>query len=329
MWATMSHLLLGNIALGIFEGALLVRFFKAPKAKSIGLLIGANYLSSAAGMAALAASVELRKSLNIENIQFWFWIAVLAAFVMTVVIEFPFILWVFREQANRLRNSIRATLLIHIISYPLLFGWYLLPSRASIITRAEIVPVESLDLPKGHQLYYISEEGDCIIRSDLFGDEKDVLSRVDARDPNDRLMAKKSDNGYDLYLNFDDDKKQSQQLLLSKGFSELAPTSDVPRTQGGSWFNFGDVPKIAESEWTYRTGFWALEGIRGESSENQTFRYAMEMPLAMWEIRNATHLEGDYVVFQLGRNQICILQPQLKKIALIARGKGPVVVVAK
>gem|GEM_PF-5709571 len=37
----------------------------------------------------------------------------------------------------------------------------------------------------------------------------------------------------------------------------------------------------------------------------------------------------DFVVFQLGDNQICILQPLEKKLALITHGKGPIVALSK
>ncbi len=55
----------------------------------------------------------------------------------------------------------------------------------------------------------------------------------------------------------------------------------------------------------------------------------MDSPIASWPVRYATHIEGDFVIFQLGEDQICILQPQERRIALIVRGRMPVVAVAK
>lgn len=40
-----------------------------------------------------------------------------------------------------------------------------------------------------------------------------------------------------------------------------------------------------------------------------------------------TPLPNDYVVFQLGDNQICILEPGTKRIALLTKGRGPAVVI--
>jgi hypothetical protein len=54
------------------------------------------------------------------------------------------------------------------------------------------------------------------------------------------------------------------------------------------------------------------------------FRFTIEIPLTAWLVRSATHLDEDYAVFQLGNDQIYLLHPERKQIALIARGKSPV-----
>ena len=72
---------------------------------------------------------------------------------------------------------------------------------------------------------------------------------------------------------------------------------------------------------------WARRGMRASRTDTGTeFRVAFEMPLGDWRICDATHLPGDYVLFQLGRDQICIFDPMQKRIALVARGRGPVAV---
>ena len=52
----------------------------------------------------------------------------------------------------------------------------------------------------------------------------------------------------------------------------------------------------------------------------------METPFVYWPISHATHLAGDWLVFQLGQDQICLLHVDTRQMALIARGKDPVVV---
>jgi hypothetical protein len=99
----------------------------------------------------------------------------------------------------------------------------------------------------------------------------------------------------------------------------------------GLAFNIGDVSRLGtagKSGWRFWSGFWALEGLNGENAKDgRRLHLSLETPFLEWYIRNATQLPGDQVVFQLGRDQICILDPDAKKIALLARGWGPIVAI--
>jgi hypothetical protein len=80
-------------------------------------------------------------------------------------------------------------------------------------------------------------------------------------------------------------------------------------------------------DWEIRTGFWAVEGMRVENKKNGTnLRFSWETLFSQWNIRSAILLPDDHVIFQLGQDQICVLEPATKKIALLARGRGPAVV---
>jgi hypothetical protein len=80
----------------------------------------------------------------------------------------------------------------------------------------------------------------------------------------------------------------------------------------------------------FRTGFWPIEGLRGKNEKTgETIYFSLETPFVSWIARSATQLPGDYVVFQLGDDQICLFETATKKIALLARGQGPVVVLPK
>ena len=151
----------------------------------------------------------------------------------------------------------------------------------------------------------------------------------------DRLYARKEPDGsFSLYLHrrVEDDSKGREELI-ARGFARKVPvdwdTRVLPRDRvEGTWGNFGAVPSLAVgSAWEDRVGFWAVEGISGENkADGRKFRFSLETPFACWPVRNATQVEGDLVVFQLGRDQICLLDPATRRIALIARGQGPIVV---
>jgi hypothetical protein len=49
MWATMFHLAILNLVIGVIEGSLIARIFKRPAVKTNALTIVANYFSAFAG----------------------------------------------------------------------------------------------------------------------------------------------------------------------------------------------------------------------------------------------------------------------------------------
>jgi hypothetical protein len=84
------------------------------------------------------------------------------------------------------------------------------------------------------------------------------------------------------------------------------------------------------SAWEIKTGWWAYDGIRGKHNKtNAIFRYRMETPFAAWRISNMTQIDDHHIVCQVGSDQICIIDPLDRRIALIDRGREPVVLRAK
>ena len=52
---------------------------------------------------------------------------------------------------------------------------------------------------------------------------------------------------------------------------------------------------------------------------------SLDTPFVRWDIDYPTQLPSGQVVFQLGRDQICVLDPNQRKVALFARGRWPVI----
>lgn len=335
MLASMFHLLLGNLIIGRIEGLLLGWLFKFSTWKTSLVLIVANYTSAWAGGFLVAGYMASLPDITIHTIRLWFLVLVLVAFVVTLLIEFPFFWFLLRSRKHSLRSALIATPAINGITYALLVCFYCLSSETSMITQLDAVSADELKLSEPYALYYLSIEGDQVYRMDIQNPgSKERISKVAADHRNDRLFVRpRSDSTFDLYVYLaSENANDGIEALVMKSFSKNAPVdwriaeedSDEPE---GSWFNFGPVPSLAnESDWEFRTGFWAGEGISGENKKKgKTVHYSLETPFARWETRNATHLAGDYLVFQLGDDQICLMHPESRKIALIARGKGPVV----
>lgn len=335
MWASGFHLVFGNAIIGLIEGLLLSWLFKCPKRKSILILIAANYASAWAGGFLVAGYLPSLVDITIQNIQSWFLTFVVVAFVVTLLIEFAFFWFARGSREHRFRRTLTANLTVNGISYVLLFGWYWIASGTSMLTQLEVVSVDEIEIPEPYALYYLSYEGDHIIRMDpTKPSSKEAISKVTAHHPNDRLFARpRKDSGFDLFVYLDsDDRGAEMESRILEDFSEQAPV-DWSIAEGhadkaeGSWFNFGPVPTIGPaSNWFFFTGFWSGEGIDGKNEKTgKKVQYSLELPFAAWHVRNATQIAGDYVVAQLGNDQICMIHPASKRIALIARGKGPIV----
>lgn len=328
MWAAAIHLVVGNALLGVFEGLLLGFLFRTSIWKAVLLMIAANYASAWLGFMLRGLVDTENARMTIETVQLLPWGILFAAFMLTLLVELPFILVALRKKERFVRKALFACLLIQSLSYTVLVGWYARSSYAGIVTELEIVSPSEMGVPDGYSLYYIDTDGERILRCELAGEHKETVGKIESEDPDDRLAAKPENAGaYDLYLLLPDEER-----LVLKDFAEAASVDwyvqeGRSRKPYPTSFNFGVVPRVAvESDWEYQVGYWPGQGISGRCESQQlSFQYSLETPFAAWNVRNAAHISGDFAVFQLGRDQICILQPQKKRIALIARGKGPVV----
>ena len=136
---------------------------------------------------------------------------------------------------------------------------------------------------------------------------------------------------YDLYLVYSKPYGGLESRRLLEHFTAFSPLdSDIQEDSTGPlsrWGPRGPVPSLAEkSHWRFSIDFYGLEAIREDEGKTREMLYwAVETPLASWKVKNAVQLDGDQVVFQLGESQICILDVNTRRIALVTRGFAPVV----
>lgn len=73
--------------------------------------------------------------------------------------------------------------------------------------------------------------------------------------------------------------------------------------------------------------FWPAQGLSGENSKtSEQVRFALEAPFVKWYVRHAIVLPSDCILFQLGSRQVCILDLQARKVAVLCIGRGAVAV---
>lgn len=337
MWAGMFHLVFGNALIGVAEGALLARMFRLSYAKSIGLLVVANYFSAWCGGMFLRNVIVSHASLDLYNAWSFFWMMVAATYGMTLVLELPFVVVALRKKPHWFMKAFGGTLVVQSVSYIFIFGWYWMASGTSLYRSTEVVELSAMSLPEEVLVFYISaKDGDVYVRP-LAGGADEMVIDLGSSDWNDRLIlhdgSVQDDGIWDLVARQDTNVTQAPELIsMNRSFSEdVVPEPDPRAEQVGTWFSFGAVPKLGRagnSEWNFQTGFWPIEGLRGEREGVPDTRvgFSYETPFGEWFVRNAIHLPNDQVLFQLGTDQICVYDPETRQVALVVKGRGPTAV---
>lgn len=342
MWAEMLHLVFGNALIGLMEGIVLGKLFGVPRLKAIGAMIAANYLSAWLGGVLIGGKIARAAPIDLSNGWLWFWIMVGATFCLTLVLEWPFIAWNLHGTASWLKRSFRASFLVQTTSYILLFGWYWMASGTSLYTKANVVTPEELSLPGSVLVFYISPRDGDVYKRPLWGGSEQKAYELNSTHRDDRLFARPSASNPDHWdlvarLNTEDSPAPKFVEVQMDMPVEAAPdpynTRSDPPKYDGTWFNFGEASRLGtttNNTWQFRTGFWPVEGLVALNEQTgERVRLNYETPFIAWNIRNAVHLPGDKVLFQLGHDQICGFDPATRRIALLWRGRGPAPVIQR
>jgi hypothetical protein len=89
----------------------------------------------------------------------------------------------------------------------------------------------------------------------------------------------------------------------------------------------GEVPRFRadKSGWQFYFG-WMAGRLDGQNEkEGRKLDVSLDTPFVWWRVYCPTQLPSGQVVFQLDTKQICILDPNERKIALLAKGRSPVI----
>lgn len=280
LWTGLLHLVVGNAAIAYLEAGLLSWWFGALRGRSFLVLLGANYASAWAAALLLTGRLSQHSAITIETVRVWLAIAALLSFLLTLAIEYPFFWLLLRHHKRPRLTALKATLLIHGISYLLLVSWYSVSSQTSLLTQMQVVSAAQIQPRPPFTLSYLSPDGTQAWQLALGEPEPIAINRT--------------------------------------AFEALVPDPQP---------SFGPVPKLtAASDWDYYTRVFSAAGLTGHNRKTRARQHvALETPFTFWPINHATHLPGDWLIVQLGRDQICLLHPDTQRLALIARGQTPVV----
>lgn len=340
MWAGAFHLLVGNLVIGVLEGILLAEIFGASTKKCIALLILANYFSAWVG---LSIAHPMARDLPMTLHSAWplLWLMVAVTYVLTLILEFPFVAFAFRRDPAWRRKSIRGSLLIQTASYAVLLIWYSFPSSASLYVGTDVVKASSMSLPENVLVYFISvDDGDVYAGSLRERQWRRVLDVSSSRRI-DYLFVRpspRSADSWDLVASLGTGTPLEPNIItVAEHYAADAvparrSTRSDPRSDEESRPNlFGVAPRLGDaqsSSWEFSAGFYPVEGLLAtEANSQKTVRLSFETPFLRWTVGNTTHLPTDKALLQLGDSQICVYDPVQRQIALLTRGRGPIAVI--
>ncbi len=339
MWFTIFHLFIGNLIIGLFEGILLVGIFGLAKPKTLVLMVLANYVSAGLGGHIITRAIVNSYTIDLGTVWPMLGRAIIITYLLTLILEFPFVVFAFRGTRAWLSKSILGSLFIQTISYAILIGWYWMAGGPYLYTDTEVVDISKISLPNEVQVYFISDDEGDVYTGELQDRTWQKAFDLKSTNLNERLLVIPSEqdaDAWDLVAWLETENRDKPDMVtLQEQFARVA----TPEWRGtdpefsryeGTWSNWGPVPKLGEalsSTWEFYAGMWSGEGLMGrEANSGRDVHLALEVPFISWTIRNAMHLPTDMVLFQLGDHQICVYDPDKGQVALLAKGRGPVAV---
>ena len=342
----MPFLLIGNVVIGVIEGFVLSKLFKAPAKRAIGLMIGANYLSAFAGVALFGGTFEAGIAqrhwpVTIENYHAWIVGAVAVAFVVTVVLEWPFCHASFDRHRRRIGRTVPACVLVQTLSYLVCLApfswmhWQIDVGRhVTIVESPSFVPN---DLP--FWVYYIDPAGGDIHRMRPDGtDDERFLDQACGKD--DKLSIYHEHflevDKYDLCVT---GKYPIRNKVLVESFAlpeSMFVSSIEPERPASVYFTgyyAADLRSNKTTDWRVQpmlfSGIYFRRFETNRNGEEETMREWFQIQwsshFGTWQGHNPSILPGDIVIFELG-GQICALDLNTRRLAFLRFGSGPVVV---
>ena len=322
-------LLINNFVIGIVEGIIIAVLFKQRWKCCIGLMILANWFSAAAGEFLFVS--PMLKSVDIDLYNVWQWISVMVVvgYLTTLVLEWPFVAFCFRGSGGWFRRSLWATLISQTASTLLVIGLYYFWTDTSLYRELVVVPPSEISLPKNAVVYYIAKTDGNVYS--LGSSSREPTKVCKLKDSGDRASLFVRESGgqpghWDIVVGTD--RQGSTPRTVREG---LLCEAVKPFQPGGGQPGRGDIPRIGDAN---RAGWkfsYDMLGLRGENIKDGRmlrFHY-FSAPFVLWGIWHPTQLPNGQVIFQLGNQQICLLDPDSRKIAVIAKGYCPVLTITK
>jgi len=337
MLAGALHLVFGNTIIGIVEGLILALLFHRGKLLCVAVMIAANYFSAWVGYVWFMHEIVrwFGAEINIYNVVRWLGMFIIISYLLTLLLEWPFVAFCFWRDDRWFRKSVLATLIVQTASYLVIFGWYWSVSRTSLLTDVTAVPLSQIDVPSNMLLYYVPQANDDVIVWDMGRNREKKVGVLPPKTAWCVLSAGTSnvDNArWDLVARAFSDQLLEKTILPNFALSESAWINDkhLRQLKDKNAVDFWQIPQYVptgeKGNWktNERYNLWGNLELKNVK-DGRYFRVSLEVPFLYWWINRVAMLPNGQAVFQLGANQICILDAETRRVAILAKGRCPVV----
>ncbi len=330
-WDAGVHLLIGTLLAGMIAAWAIGKIFRVGVGAAMGTTILANYASVLINLVMtpifLDAVPPLGRlaSMPLYNSNKALWALALELFFISILLQLPFFLWLFRHQyqgLERLRYSFKASFVGQIACYAFFLPWIAMLGCGNTYDNFAIDRNLSFARSSTARVYYISpDDGDVyIVRAD--GAQRCKAFDTNIARGDGRLFIRPSADrkSWDLWVK--QYRGRQYQRILTSGLIE---PSDLPIKAALPRYCYYAVELRPEGQRNWELIYKKLGGVTAVNSKlTIRFKVSLENVVLQWEARYATILPGDQVVYQLG-DQIIILDLNKRKIGLLAVGRSPVV----
>lgn len=353
---TIAHLYLLNLFLGVIEGAFIAERVRGRKRILIPAMIAANFASSWIGYNVLPSIWYTALAIPgmpppLIAAQWLIPLMFFAAFVVTLGIESPLAWWFTRRTSASRRKRAFTIFWSQFGTYALLAWLYTTVSQTSAHRTLSVVPAAELamEAPAGW-MYYI--DGGALYKSRLDGSSRTRIAALDADDRgrDDRLIwlsQEEPGQPWELrQLRRDGDEPKDPPDFRDEISKPLArgeagyPVAWFP--EGESWSTAweyeyhgrkpacirGDTPQ----KWLLVPSWYEEYGAGVTFEEAVKYEFAFALPFDAWMVRSMSFISGEFVVYDFGSrwsfgaNQVLLHHLPTRRVAIIARGISPAVV---
>ena len=338
IWLGCFHLVFGNALIAFVEAAIVFRLLRISYGRAFLWLLAANYVSMLVGFVLLNLALEHGDQFIIEETNpirsaRWFVATMVGiAFVLTVLIEWPFVSRAARRSEGRhsFTRTFLANLLAQLVSYLVLAYLY---TGAFYTFNIDITVVEAdaiEGLPSDVAVYHLAPDRRSVHRIQLVNGDSEHLVTVPSGSGSAALLIEEGKAGeWSIWLDTGPDEDR---IRVDRGV--IADIATKWEFDGSRDLNIAPSPDPTQAAFRPREQhehyvFAYPLGVNVTVNDVETSEHVLGLylgaPFMNWRAPSTVLINDRFLLIQL-EDQLHLIDIENRRIAYLAPGVWPVVV---